>query len=73
MLTPTEAAQVRRVNHLLLPFGERVCVCRHTRPDFYDLGRFYVIDITLRCIVCKDINLNDWENDLLTARQEQPS
>lgn len=60
-----ERATVARLNRKLAREGERVRTCRENSRDFWELGRFYVVND--RKVTAKDIDPEQWLAELNNA------
>lgn len=67
-LSTSERAVVARVNRLLAPAGERVCVSRFDSRYYLALGRYYAV--SGNCIIAKDIDLQQWERELREVQHD---
>lgn len=62
----TESATVARLNRKLAAQGEHVRTCRENSRDFWELGRFYVVN-DRNMVTAKDIDPERWLAELEAA------
>lgn len=53
----TEAALLQRVNRRLRHEGEVLRRCREDSRDWWELGRYYLVDVRANCILAKNLDL----------------
>lgn len=53
----SERALVARIRRVLARHGQTLRRCRVDAMDFCNLGTYYTVDISLNCIVQKDVDI----------------
>jgi hypothetical protein len=60
----SERALLARINRRLVKDGQKMKLCPPDSRWYNDLGRYYVIDVSINGITAKDCDLEGWGRDL---------